>query len=233
MSFVTGVLHPEGFHGHGVTSSYFEGWYVKVVSADRSARWAVIPGVFLGPDGGGEAFVQVLDGATGESWYHRYDLADFGAEAERFSVKVGPNRFSDRGVVLDLPSLQGRGAFETPLDPWPVSLALPRCHGVVRLGAQDGVQARRRLLRARPGRSADPRRGDRPRSTGDAAIWRRTGAQPSPPATSGCRPTTSASPAPACRLDRAHPVAALGVPRAHRRVKHRGELHTSRRTPAP
>lgn len=129
MSFVTGVLHPEGFHGEGVTSSYFEGWYVKVASADRSARWAVIPGVFLDPDGGGEAFVQVLDGATGESWYHRYDLADFGAEAERFSVRVGPNRFSDRGVVLDLPSLQGEVRFETRLDPWPVSWRSPGVMG--------------------------------------------------------------------------------------------------------
>ena len=129
MSFVTGVLHPEGFHGHGVTSSYFEGWYVKLVSADRSARWAVIPGVFLDPDGGGEAFVQVLDGATGESWYHRYDLAEFGAEADRFAVRVGPNRFSDRGVVLDLPSLQGEVRFTTPLDPWPVSWRSPGVMG--------------------------------------------------------------------------------------------------------
>ena len=79
MGLVTGVLHPEGFHGAGVTSSYFEGWYSKLVSADRRARFAVIPGVFLDPQGDGEAFVQVLDGATGESWYHRYDLAEFGA----------------------------------------------------------------------------------------------------------------------------------------------------------
>ena len=104
-------MHPEGYHGHGVTSSYFEGWYVKVVSADRSARYAVIPGVFLAPDGTGEAFVQVLDGSTGESWYHRYDLEEFGAEAEHFDVRIGPNRFSSRGIVLDLPSLTGEIRF--------------------------------------------------------------------------------------------------------------------------
>jgi tocopherol cyclase len=143
----TGVMHPEGFHGRGVTSAYFEGWYVKLVSADQRARWAVIPGVFLAPDGGGEAFVQVLDGATGRSWYHRYDLAAFGAEDDRFDVRVGPNRFSARGVLLDLPTLQGEVRFTTRLDPWPVTWRSPgvmgwyawvpkmECkHGVVSLG---------------------------------------------------------------------------------------------------
>ena len=52
MGLLTGLRHPEGFHGAGVTSSYFEGWYVKLVSADRRSRWAVIPGVFLDPRGG-------------------------------------------------------------------------------------------------------------------------------------------------------------------------------------
>lgn len=122
-------MHPEGYHGHGVTSSYFEGWYVKVVAADRSARYAVIPGVFLAPDGTGEAFVQVLDGSTGESWYHRYDLEEFGAEAEHFDVRIGPNRFSSRGIVLDLPSLTGEIRFTSPLDPWPVSWRSPGVMG--------------------------------------------------------------------------------------------------------
>ena len=147
MSLVTGVLHPEGFHGDSVTSSYFEGWYVKLVTSDRHARFAVIPGVFLDPQGGGEAFVQVLDGSTGESWYHRYDIGEFGADDDRFNVRVGPNRFTAHGVVLDLPSLRGEIRYTTPLDPWPVSWRSPgvmgwyawvpkmECkHGVVSLG---------------------------------------------------------------------------------------------------
>ena len=63
---------------------------MKLVTADRRARFAVIPGVFLDPQGGGEAFVQVLDGATGESWYHRYDIAEFGADADRFTCGSAP-----------------------------------------------------------------------------------------------------------------------------------------------
>ncbi len=143
MGLVTGVMHPEGYHGLGVRSSYFEGWYVKLVAADRQARWAVIPGVFLDPAGDGEAFVQVLDGATGESWYHRYDVAEFSAEPDRFDVRVGPNRFSDRGVVLDLPSLSGDVRFTTPLDPWPVSWHSPGVMGwyawVPRMECKHGV----------------------------------------------------------------------------------------------
>ena len=143
MGLVTGVLHPEGFHGDGVTSSYFEGWYVKLVTGDRRARFAVIPGVFLDPQGGGEAFVQVLDGATGESWYHRYDIAEFGADDDRFNVRVGPNRFTEHGVVLDLPSLRGEVRFTTPLDPWPVSWRSPGVMGwyawVPRMECKHGV----------------------------------------------------------------------------------------------
>jgi hypothetical protein len=143
MGLVRGVLHPEAFHGDGVRSSYFEGWYVKLVSADLHARYAVIPGVFLDPQGGGEAFVQVLDGSTGESWYHRYDISEFGADDDRFNVRVGPNRFTERGVVLDLPSLQGEVRFSTPLDPWPVSWRSPGVMGwyawVPRMECKHGV----------------------------------------------------------------------------------------------
>ena len=47
-AWLRGVRHPEAFHGDGVTRGFFEGWYVKLVSADRAARWAVIPGIFRG-----------------------------------------------------------------------------------------------------------------------------------------------------------------------------------------
>ncbi|MEZ5116123.1 MAG: tocopherol cyclase family protein [Candidatus Nanopelagicales bacterium] len=128
---VRSVLRPDGYHGRGVRSGFFEGWYVKLVSADRSAPWAVIPGVFLGTDGDDHAFVQVLDGSTGRSWYLRYDVADFWASPDRFDVRVGPSRFTERGVDLDLPDglLRGQVAFTDPLDPWPVTLGSPGIMG--------------------------------------------------------------------------------------------------------
>ena len=132
VSLIRGIRHPEAFHGTGVTGGFFEGWYVKVVDAAQQAKWAIIPGVFRGHDGQAatdEAFVQVLDGATGRSWYHRYAVDEFIASADRFDVRVGPNRFSDRGFAVDLPELRGSIAFTSPLDPWPVTWRRPGIMG--------------------------------------------------------------------------------------------------------
>jgi hypothetical protein len=131
-AFVRGIRRPEAFHGHGVRRGFFEGWYVKLVDPAQQARWAIIPGVFRGRDGDtvtDEAFVQVLDGATGRSWYHRYDAADFTASAHGFDVNIGPNRFTSDGVRLDLPGLRGDVAFTTSFDPWPVSWRRPGIMG--------------------------------------------------------------------------------------------------------
>ncbi|HNL52626.1 MAG TPA: tocopherol cyclase family protein [Actinomycetota bacterium] len=127
------VLKPAGYHGHGKRSKYFEGWYVKLVDAHQDARLAVIPGVFLATEENGphEAFVQVLDGRTGRSWYIPYPMSEFTADPEHFAVQVGPNRFSTGGVRLDLPEvgLSGTVEFGRPLDPWPVSPRSPGAMG--------------------------------------------------------------------------------------------------------
>lgn len=128
---IRSTLHPEGFHGDRARSGFFEGWYVKLVSADRRHRLAVIPGVFLGLDGDDEAFVQVLDGPTGRSWYQRYDRSQFSAATGRFDVRVGPNHFTSDGAVLDVPEAQLRGQvrFAGALEPWPVSVRSPGVMG--------------------------------------------------------------------------------------------------------
>ena len=132
-AFVRGVRHPEAFHGTGVTSGFFEGWYIKLISADKAQRWAVIPGVFRGIDTGeesrDEAFVQVLDGLTGRSWYHRFAVEEFRASDTGFDVWVGNNHFDPTGVTLDLPQLSGRIEYTTPLDPWPVTFREPGIMG--------------------------------------------------------------------------------------------------------
>lgn len=130
LQFFKGIFHPEAFHGHGRSKRYFEGWYVKVVSADQKTRWAVIPGVFLGLDGGvNEAFIQLLDGSTGRSWYHKFDTSEFSASADEFDVTLGKNHFSSKGVTLDLPKLRGSISFESKLDPWPVKPLSPGIMG--------------------------------------------------------------------------------------------------------
>ena len=121
-----GVFHPEAFHGHGVRGGYFEGWYIKLISADLAARWAVIPGIFRAEgERTGEAFVQVLDGLTGRSWYHRYPVDQFRADDRSFVVEVGANRFDHTGVRLDLPQLRGTVTYATPPVPYPVTPLRP------------------------------------------------------------------------------------------------------------
>lgn len=131
-AFIRGIRRPEAFHGRGVRRGFFEGWYVKLVDPVQQARWALIPGVFRGQDGDAvtdEAFVQVLDGATGRSWYHRFDPGDFMASDRGFDVRVGPNTFTSRGVHLELPGLRGDVEFTTDFDPWPVTWRRPGIMG--------------------------------------------------------------------------------------------------------
>lgn len=156
-SFLEGVRHPEGFHGKGKASPFFEGWYVKLVSEDLSQRWAVIPGIFKGIDKADsnerqskdEAFIQVLDGSTGRSWFHSFESSEFKASPNKFEVQIGNNFFSETKVVLDLPQLQGTINITTPFRPWPVTLSSPgimgwyglvpfmECfHGIVSFGHQ-------------------------------------------------------------------------------------------------
>lgn len=150
MGYLSGIRHPEAFHGQGKTKNFFEGWYIKLVSADQSQRWAVIPGIFRGlSNSADQAFVQVLDGTTGRSWFHEFPVDQFKADTESFDVWVGPNHFSKTGVTLDLEQLKGRIEFATELDPWPVTFASPgimgwyglvpfmECfHGIVSFGHQ-------------------------------------------------------------------------------------------------
>jgi hypothetical protein len=130
-SYIKGIQHPEGFHGVGKTRNYFEGWYFKIVSEDQSQKWAIIPGIFRGLGGSSrdEAFVQVLDGSTGRSWYHVYPVEDFHASETSFDVRVGDNHFSSKRVTLNLPQLKGELKITTDFKPWPVTLASPGIMG--------------------------------------------------------------------------------------------------------
>ncbi len=130
-SFLNGIKHPEGFHGNGKTRNFFEGWYFKIVSEDQKQKWAIIPGIFRGLGGSSrdEAFVQVLDGSTGRSWYHVYPVYEFSASETAFDVTVGENHFSSAGATLNLPQLKGRLEITSEFKPWPVTLASPGIMG--------------------------------------------------------------------------------------------------------
>ena len=78
--WLNSTLHPAACHGHGKRPPFFEGWYYKLVDVTEHYRYAVIPGVFLSDDAGRHhAFVQVMNGDTGQSTDHRYPADEFWA----------------------------------------------------------------------------------------------------------------------------------------------------------
>jgi len=127
------VWRPAMYHGHAKRRNFFEGWYYKFVDAAEQHVQAVIPGVFLGKDAStSHCFVQVLDGATGHSTYHRYPLDRFWASEHELDLRVGPNRFYLDRIQLDIDdtdrSLRGELCFDGIM-PWPVTLTSPGIMG--------------------------------------------------------------------------------------------------------
>ena len=79
--------------------------------------------------GADEAFVQVLDGTNGRSWYHRFPASEFSAAATGVDIRVGPHHFSSTGFTVDFPEFAGHVRFTSPLDPWPITPLSPGVMG--------------------------------------------------------------------------------------------------------
>lgn len=127
------TLHPEIYHGYRKNRPYFEGWYYKLVSADETMRYAIIPGVFKGEDSTRDhAFVQVLDGMTGKATYHTFDIDAFHADEEVFDIRIGGNRFRRDCLQLQIDDDQSRIHGTIQLGKgrgWPVRLHEPGVMG--------------------------------------------------------------------------------------------------------
>ncbi len=85
-----GIYHPELFQGTLTPKPYFEGWYYKVVTESRA--FALIPGVSLAPEDP-HAFIQYIDGLSGETTYDRYPVDSFAFGTREFWVSIGESRF--------------------------------------------------------------------------------------------------------------------------------------------
>jgi tocopherol cyclase len=132
-NFLRTTMHPESFHGHGKRPPYFEGWYYKLVDRTEQHRYAVIPGIYLAPDASKtHAFVQILNGRTGQVVYHSYPATAFFCPPAELDIRLGPNRFTAQGLVLDVaePDLHVSGELRFPeIHPWPVTIASPGIMG--------------------------------------------------------------------------------------------------------
>lgn len=127
--FIRGIMHPEAFHGQAGQVPFFEGWYIKLVTADRSRSLALIPGLFRGrPDGSAHAFIQVVRDGEAPVQYASFPPEAFAGASDRFSVQVGESSFGARGVSLKLDGCEGEVSFGE-LASWPVSAASPGVMG--------------------------------------------------------------------------------------------------------
>lgn len=133
------IYQPDSFQGTGPLKrgrskrAYFEGWYLKHVSADRKHRYAFIPGVFIAPDrSNSHAFFQVLDGMNAQYEYIRFPLQDFGYVDKKFQGNLSHNRFGLRGLSLDLKGqkfqIQGELNYLDPVR-FPVTFGSPGIMG--------------------------------------------------------------------------------------------------------
>lgn len=97
----------KNFHGTDKKSSFFEGWYLKHQTDDLSL--AFIPAFHIDRKGHANASLQII--SRNDSWTIPFSHKDFHAAADRFSVKLGNNSFSSKGISLDIstPDLYVKG----------------------------------------------------------------------------------------------------------------------------
>lgn len=100
------------YYGENKTGPYFEGWYFKCQTQDGHAL-ALIPAVHIREDGQKSTSLQVIteDGA----WWWEYPATSFAASEDSLNIKLGENRFSEAGLLLNMEqeglSLHGRVRF--------------------------------------------------------------------------------------------------------------------------
>ena len=99
------------YQGWGRTRSYFEGWYFKILNADASRAFAIIPGIAMGESGKQHAFIQVLDGKACTASYHKFSSDSFEPSPDAFFVRLDKSLFSADGLNISLPDLSGTLAF--------------------------------------------------------------------------------------------------------------------------
>jgi hypothetical protein len=131
---ITKVWHPARYQGGRTGPGYFEGWYFKVVDAAGAHPLAIIPGIAAEKSGARHGFVQII---RGDGTSHWFDLPwdSFSYAKDRFEIRLGGCRFTDREIDLDLDegSLSVKGELRTG-EPsrWPVRPLSPGIMGPFR-----------------------------------------------------------------------------------------------------
>ncbi len=89
------------FQGNMKMDHYFEGWYFKQVCEKHQQTISFIPGVSL-IKGDEHAFIQVIIAPKIETHYFRFDIKEFSALDEPFTVRIANNIFKKDGISMNL-----------------------------------------------------------------------------------------------------------------------------------
>ncbi len=125
------LFHPSWFQGNREREKYFEGWYFKNVDAAETSIWSFIPGISL-VKGDTHAFVQAINGQSGETLYFHFPAKEFKFSSQSFEVRIADNYFSADRIILKLND--GRNSFDGELHfhdtaTYPVKLTRPGIMG--------------------------------------------------------------------------------------------------------
>ncbi len=130
MSLLRNIFHPDRFHGKSKDAPFFEGWYFKLANAAEEQFFAIIPGIIMGENG--YAFIQILNGKTGESKFVKYPLSEFKASKDSFEVWIGDSFFSLQEIRLEIKDeqieVEGHLSF-SGVKGWPISFVSPGIMG--------------------------------------------------------------------------------------------------------
>jgi tocopherol cyclase len=101
--FLKRIWTPETFQGRNKHKNYFEGWYYKLISEDRSNVIAIIPGISLGNSlEDSHSFIQYIDAVNGKVDYFKYPFEAFKAHKSKFQVTIGDSTFTDENISINL-----------------------------------------------------------------------------------------------------------------------------------
>jgi tocopherol cyclase len=95
------VFKPMVFQGNFKKQNYFEGWYLKHVSPNGKFVSSFIPGISLTKNDK-HAFIQFIDGISGQTSYIKYPLSAFNYSRDKFEIWIGDSWFSEEGIDLNI-----------------------------------------------------------------------------------------------------------------------------------
>jgi tocopherol cyclase len=76
------------------------------VNREETKAFAFIPGIAMDDDGKKHALIQVLDGKSKTSDYHRFGWSEFCAKPGSLDVSIDKSRFTESTIDLNLKGIE-------------------------------------------------------------------------------------------------------------------------------